>query len=101
GISTTIPNTTFDAVDLTLVLPASVNRLPSAVTNTPPFTLNATTAFTGDITVQNFQATVNLKASKQGNVSMEHGLLVAGSCLVTQPTFVARSSQVRPSRQPS
>ena len=82
-ISTTIPNPTLDAVDLTLVLPATVNRLPSDVTNTPPFTLNATTAIKGDITVQNFQGAVNLKASKQGNVSMEHGLLVAGSCLVT------------------
>ncbi len=83
AISTTIPNPTLDAVDLTLVLPASVNRLPSDVTNTPPFTLNATTTIKGDITVQNFQGTVNLKASKQGNVSMEHGLLVAGSCVVT------------------
>ena len=83
AISTTIPNPTLDAVDLTLVLPASVNRLPSDVTNTPAFTLNATTTIKGDITVQNFQGTVNIKASKQGNVSMQHGLLVAGSCLGT------------------
>lgn len=83
SISTTIPNATQDSVDLILVLPANVNRLPSTVTNTPPFTLNANTTVKGDITVQNFEGAVNLRASKQGNVSMQHGLLVAGSCLVT------------------
>ena len=64
-----------DSVDLTIVLPSAVNTLP-------PFTLNADVAVTGDIAVQNFNGVLTLTGNT-GNVTVQHGLLAAGSCLQT------------------
>jgi hypothetical protein len=64
-----------DSVDLTIVLPSSVN-------NIPPFTLKADVAATGDIAVQNFNGVLTL-TDNTGNITVQHGLLAAGSCLQT------------------
>jgi len=64
-----------DSVDLSIVLPVSVNTLP-------PFTLNADVAAAGDIAVQNFNGVLTL-TDNTGNITVQHGLLAAGSCLQT------------------
>ena len=70
-----------DSVDLTIVLPSSVN-------NIPPFTLKADVAATGDIAVQNFNGVLTL-TDNTGNITVQHGLLAAGSCLQTNNGNIA------------
>jgi hypothetical protein len=79
-VNATVPDTSggllaSDSVDLTLVLPTSVN-------NIPPFTLSTDVAATGDISVQNFNGVLSL-TDNTGNITVKHGLLAAGSCLQT------------------
>ncbi len=76
-VNATIPDTSGgnDSVDLTIVLPSSVNTIP-------PFTLNANVSAAGDISVQNFDGLLTLTAMT-GNITVKHGLLVEGSCLQT------------------
>jgi hypothetical protein len=81
-VNATVPDTSGalltgsgDSVDLTIVLPSSVNTLP-------PFTLNADVAAAGDIAVQNFNGVFAL-TDNTGNITVLHGLLAAGSCLQT------------------
>ena len=84
-VSATVPDTSggllagaSDSVDMTIVLP------PSAVNNNPtlPFTISASVASTGDMSVQNFNGLLNL-TDNMGNISVQHGLLTEGSCLQT------------------
>ena len=81
-VNATVPDTggallagSSDSADLTIVLPSSVN-------NIPPFTLNADVAATGNIAVQNFNGVLAL-TDNTGNITVQHGLLAAGSCLQT------------------
>ncbi len=81
-VNATVPDTSgallpgsSDSVDLTIVLPSSVN-------NIPPFTLNAGVAAAGDIAIQNFNGVLAL-TDNTGNITVQHGLLAAGSCLQT------------------
>lgn len=81
-VNATVPDTSggllassSDSVDLTIVLPPSVN-------NIPPFTLSADVAATGDLSVQNFNGVLSL-TDNTGNITVKHGLLAAGSCLQT------------------
>jgi hypothetical protein len=66
-----------DSVDLTIVLPQSVN--PS-----PPFTLaiSADIAASGNIAVQNFNGLLTL-TNNTGNISVNGGLQSEGSCMQT------------------
>jgi len=66
-----------DSVDLTIVLPPSVN--PS-----PPFKLSvsANIIASGNITVQNFNGLLSL-TNNTGNISVSGGLQSEGSCLQT------------------
>ena len=84
-VSATVPDTSggllagaSDSVDMTIVLPLS------AVNNNPtlPFTISASVASTGDMSVQNFNGLLNL-TDNMGNISVQHGLLTEGSCLQT------------------
>jgi hypothetical protein len=84
-VNATVPDTSggllagaSDSVDMTIVLP------PSAVNNNPalPFTISASVASTGDMSVQNFNGLLNL-TDNMGNISVQHGLLTEGSCLQT------------------
>jgi hypothetical protein len=81
-VNATVPDTSggllagsSDSVDLTIVLPPSVNTIP-------PFTLSANIAAAGDISVQNFNGLLTL-TDNTGNIMVKHGLLVEGSCLQT------------------
>ncbi len=66
-----------DSVDLTIVLPQTVN--PS-----PPFklSLNANVIASGNITVQNFNGLLSL-TNNTGNITVSGGLQSEGSCLRT------------------
>lgn len=66
-----------DSVDLTIVLPQTVN--PS-----PPFklSLNANVIASGNITVQNFNGLLSL-TNNTGNITVSGGLQSEGSCLQT------------------
>jgi len=84
AVNATVPDTSgsllassSDSVDLTIVLPQSVN--PS-----PPFKLNlsANIIATGNITVQNFNGLLTL-TNNTGNISVNGGLQSEGSCLQT------------------
>ena len=66
-----------DSVDMTIVLPSVVNN-----NLTMPFTISASVASTGDMSVQNFNGLLNL-TDNMGNISVQHGLLTEGSCLQT------------------
>jgi hypothetical protein len=83
-VNATVPDTSggllassSDSVDLTIVLPQSVN--PS-----PPFklSLNADIAASGNIAVQNFNGLITL-TNNTGNISVTGGLQSEGSCLQT------------------
>lgn len=81
-VNATVPDTSggllagpSDSVDLTFVLPSSVNTIP-------PFTLNANISAAGNISVQNFNGLLIL-TDNTGNITVKHGLLVEGSCLQT------------------
>jgi len=84
-VNATVPDTSggllagaSDSVDLTIVLPLSVvNKIPPL-----SFTLSASVAWTGDMSVQNFIGLLNLTGN-MGNISVQHGLLIEGSCLQT------------------
>ena len=64
-----------DSVDLTIVLPPSINTIP-------PFKLSADIAAIGDITVQNFNGLLTL-TDNTGSIAVKGGLLDEGSCLQT------------------
>ncbi len=83
-VNATVPNTSgglpassSDSVDLTIVLPPSVN--PS-----PPFKLSisADIAASGNISAQNFNGILKL-TDNTGNISVKGGLQSEGSCLQT------------------
>jgi hypothetical protein len=72
-----------DSVDLTIILPSSVNTIP-------PFKLSADIAAIGDIAVQNFNGLLTL-TDNTGSIVVKSGLLDEGSCLQTHvgnTTFV-------------
>ena len=64
-----------DSVDLTIILPSSVNTIP-------PFKLSADIAAVGDIAVQNFNGLLTL-TDNTGSIAVKGGLLDEGSCLQT------------------
>ena len=83
-VNATVPDTSggllassSDSVDLTIILPSSVN--PS-----PPFKLSisADIAASGNIAVQNFNGLLTL-TNNTGNISVKGGLQSEGSCLQT------------------
>ena len=72
AVTTTLPNTGNDSVDMLITLPPQLN--PSAT-----FMLSSTTQ-KGNISVQNFNGLLSL-IDDTGNISVKGGLLSAGSCL--------------------
>jgi hypothetical protein len=83
-VNATVPDTSggllagsSDSVDLTIVLPLSVNP-------NPPFKLgiSADIAAAGNISVQNFNGLLTL-TDNTGNISVKGGLQAEGSCLQT------------------
>lgn len=83
-VSATVPDTSggllagaSDSVDMTIVLPSVVNKIPPS-----SFTLSADVASTGDMSVQNFTGLLNL-TDNMGNISVQQGFLTEGSCLQT------------------
>ncbi len=81
-VNATVPDTSGgllagagDSVDMTIVLPNGVN-------NTLLFTISASVASTGDMSVQKFNGLLNLTGN-MGNISVQGGLLTEGSCLQT------------------
>jgi hypothetical protein len=81
-VNATVPDTSggllassSDSVDLTIVLPPSVNTIP-------PFKLSADIAAVGDISVQNFNGLLTL-TDNTGSIAVKGGLLDEGSCLQT------------------
>jgi hypothetical protein len=82
SVSATVPDTSSgllasasDSVDLTIVLPPSINTIP-------PFKLSADIAAIGDIAVQNFNGLLTL-TDNTGSIAVKGGLLDEGSCLQT------------------
>lgn len=66
-----------DIANLTITLPSLPNTL------TQPFALNASTG-TGNLSATNFSGVLNLSGiSGSVNISVEHALLLAGSCIQT------------------
>jgi hypothetical protein len=81
-VNATVPDTSgglltssSDSVDLTIVLPPSVNTIP-------PFKLSAGIAAVGNISVQNFNGLLTL-TDNTGSIAVKGGLLDEGSCLQT------------------
>jgi hypothetical protein len=76
-VNASVPDASSDSVDLTIVLPQSVN--PS-----PPFQLaiSADIAASGNIAVQNFNGLLTL-TNNTGNISVNGGLQSEGSCIQT------------------
>ncbi len=72
AVTTTLPNTGSDSVDMLITLPPQLN--PAAT-----FMLSSTTQ-KGNISVQNFNGLLSL-TDDTGNISVKGGLLSAGSCL--------------------
>ena len=89
-VNATVPDTSggllagaSDSVDMTIVLPSVVNTILPLL-----FTISASVALTGDMSVQNFTGLLNLTGNI-GNISVQHGLLTEGSCLQTNRGNVA------------
>jgi hypothetical protein len=81
-VNATVPDTSggllassSDSVDLTIVLPPSVNTIP-------PFKLSADVTAVGNIAVQNFNGLLTI-TDNTGSIAVNGGLLDEGSCLQT------------------
>ncbi len=81
-VNATVPDTSggllagaSDSVDMTIVLPSMVNKIPPS-----SFTISASVASTGDLSVQNFTGLLNLTGN-MGNINVQDGYLTKGSCL--------------------
>jgi hypothetical protein len=91
AITTTLPNSSNDTVDMTITLPP---QNPS-----PTFMLSSTTQ-KGNITVQDFNGLLSL-SDDTGNISVKGGLLSAGSCLQARLGNVSFAGTLETTKPPA
>lgn len=91
AITTTLPNSSNDAVDMMITLPP---QNPS-----PTFTLSSTTQ-KGNVSVQNFNGLLSL-SDDTGNISVTGGLLSAGSCLQARLGNVSFAGTLETTKPPA